>query len=54
MMEEKAQTSIEMLLLLAGVIVVVLIVAVLIKNAVNEQAATGQQAITTAGEQFAE
>ncbi|MFH1588659.1 MAG: class III signal peptide-containing protein [Candidatus Diapherotrites archaeon] len=50
--EKKAQTSLEMLLLLGGVIIVVLIVAILVKNAVNQQTATGRNAINVAANQM--
>jgi uncharacterized protein (UPF0333 family) len=50
-MEEKAQTSIEMLLLLGGVVLIALIIAGIIKTQLTGAGETIQDTIPKAGEQ---
>ena len=50
--EKKAQTSIELLLVLGGVMIVVLIVALIIKNAINSQTPVTQNAMNAAENQI--
>jgi len=51
-MDKKAQTSIEMLILLGGVVLVALIIAAIIKGNVTQASNTAQNTIPIAGNQI--